>query len=88
MVIFWFIQPIPFDEPLTNWEIVVFCTIKLLSNILRITSIELIQKPLLPILVINENLYTKMYDYYTLQYSTMDFKRFKNYNTYFNTDKP
>jgi serine/threonine protein kinase len=87
MVIFWFIQPIPFDTPLTNWEIVVFCTIKILSNILRIPAVELLQKPLLPILVLEENRYTKMYDYYTLQYSNMDFARFENYNKYFNDDK-
>ena len=88
MVIFWFIQPIPFDEPLTNWEIVVFSTIKLLSNILKISSIELLQKPLLPILVLDENRYTKMYEYYIHQYTNMDFVRFQNYNNYFSDDKP
>jgi serine/threonine protein kinase len=88
MVIFWFIQPIPFDEPLTIWEIVIFSTIKILSNILRISSLELIQKPLLPILVMDENRFNKMFDYYTQQYSTMDFQRFKSYDIYFNTDKP
>ena len=88
MVIFWFIQPIPFDEPLTNWEIVVFSTIKLLSNILKISSIELLQKPLLPILVLDETRYTKMYEYYIHQYTNMDFVRFQNYNNYFSDDKP
>ena len=88
MVIFWFIQPIPFDEPLTNWEIVVFSTIKKLSNILRITAVELLQKPLLPVLVMDENRYTKMYEYYTHQYSTIDFEKLQNYKIYFNDDKP
>jgi serine/threonine protein kinase len=87
-VIFWFIQPIPFDDPLTNWEIVVFSTIKLLSNILKISSIELLQKPLLPILVLDETRYTKMYEYYIHQYTNMDFVRFQNYNKYFSNDKP
>jgi serine/threonine protein kinase len=88
MVIFWFIQPIPFDEPLTNWEIVVFSTIKKLSNILRIPALELLEKPLLSILVMDENRYTKMYEYYTHQYSTMDFEKLPNYKIYFNVDKP
>ena len=83
MVIFWFIQPIPFDELITNWEIVVFSTIQILSNILKISGDELIRNPILPILVIDENRYIKMYAYYTHQHSTMDFERFKNYNIYF-----
>jgi hypothetical protein len=49
MVIFWFIQPIPFGEPITNWEIVVFSTIQILSNILTISGVELIRNPILPI---------------------------------------
>jgi serine/threonine protein kinase len=88
MVIFWFIQPIPFDEPLTNWEIVVFSAIKKLSNILRIPAVELLENPLLPILVIDEKRFTKMYEYYTHQYSMMDFSQFQSYKTYFNEDKP
>ncbi len=29
-----------------------------------------------------------MYAYYKHQHSTMDFKRFRNYNIYFNNDHP
>jgi hypothetical protein len=87
-VIFWFIQHIPFDEPLTNWDIVVFSAIHILSNILQVPSIEFLQNPLLPILVMDENRYNKMFDYYTHQYSTMDFTQFESYNIYFNNDKP
>ena len=86
MVIFWFIQPIPFDEPITNWEIVVFSTIQILSNILKISGVQFIRNPILPILVIDENRYTKMYAYCTQQYSTMNFDKFKNYDIYFNND--
>jgi serine/threonine protein kinase len=88
MVIFWFIQPIPFPKQLTNWEIVVFCVIRILADILKITAIELIQNPLLPILVLDETLYTEMNEYYIQQLSSMDFKQYKNYNIYFNTEIP
>lgn len=83
MVIFWFIQPIPFDKRITNWEIVVFSTIYLLSNILSIPALELIQKPILPILIMDENLYTQMNEYYRHQFSNMNFERFKNFKIYF-----
>jgi serine/threonine protein kinase len=83
-VIFWFIQPIPFDEPVTNWEIVIFSTIKLLSKILMVSGIVLIQNPIIPILTMDENKYQKMLDYFYLQYLSIDFQMFKNYNSFFN----
>ena len=87
MIIFWFIQPITYNEHITNWEIVVFSTIHILSNILKIAGIELIKKPLIPSLVIDETKYIKMRDYCRYQFSTMNFSQFNNYNTYFNNEK-
>jgi serine/threonine protein kinase len=83
-VIFWFIQTEPYDEPVTIWEIVIFSTIKLLSKILGVSGIVLIQNPIIPILTMDANKYQKMLDYFYLQYLSIDFQMFKNYNSYFN----
>lgn len=83
MIIFWFIQAIPFEKKISNWNIVVFSTIHLLSKILSLPGIELIQKPIIPSLVMDENLYTTMSQYYTHQFSTMDFERFTSFKIYF-----
>ena len=83
-IIFWFIQPIPFNEPVTIFEAVVFSVIKLLSKILMVSGIELIQNPIIPILTMYEMKYQKMLDYFYLQYLSFDFQTFRNYNIYFN----
>lgn len=83
-VIFWFIQPVPFNKRVTTWEIVVFITIKLLSKIAMVSGIELIRNPIIPVLIMDEKKYQKMLDYFYLQYLSIDFQKFKNYNIYFN----
>ena len=83
-VIFWFIQPIPFNEPVSMWEIVVFITIKLLSKIAMISGLELIRNPIIPVLTMDEKKYQKMLDYFYLQYLSIDFQKFRNYTIYFN----
>jgi len=85
MVIFWFIQPIPYDEPVTNWEVVVFSTLRLLSKILSVSGIELIKNPLTPIVTMDESKYSKMLEYFNHHFSTIDFQKLAVYNTYFNT---
>jgi hypothetical protein len=83
-VIFWFIQTKPYYEPVTNWEVVIFSTIKLLSKILAVSGIVLIQKPIIPILTMDESKYKKMEDYFNLQYLSIDFEMFENYHRFFN----
>ena len=83
-VIFWFIQPVPFNKRVTTWEIVVFITIKLLSKIAMVSGIELIRNPIIPVLIIDEKKYQRMLDYFYLQYLSIDFQKFKNYTIYFN----
>jgi serine/threonine protein kinase len=82
-VIFWFIQTKPYYEPVTNWEVVIFCTINLLSKIVGVSGIVLIQNPIIPLLTMDANKYQKMEDYYYLQFLSIDFKMFKRYEPFF-----
>jgi tRNA A-37 threonylcarbamoyl transferase component Bud32 len=82
-VIFWFIQTKPYYEPVTNWEVVIFSTINLLSKILGVSGIVLTQNPIIPILTMDANKYKKMEDYYYLQFLSIDFKMFKRYQPFF-----
>jgi len=83
-VIFWFIQPVPFNERVSMWEIVIFITIKLLSKIVMVSGIELIQNPIIPVLIMDERKYQRMLNYFYLQYLSIDFQKFINYTIYFN----
>jgi serine/threonine protein kinase len=79
-IILWFILPIPYYEQVTSWKLVVFITIKLLSKIIKVTGIELIQNPIIPVLTIDKQKYQQMLDYFYLQYLSIDFE---NYTVYF-----
>jgi serine/threonine protein kinase len=83
-VIFWFIQPIPYEEPITTWELVVFTTIKLLSKIIMVPAVELIRNPIIPVITMDEKKYQQMLDYFCLQYLSIDFEKYRNYTIYFN----
>jgi serine/threonine protein kinase len=83
-ILIWFIQPIPFEKDITIWDIVVFSTIKLLSNILITSHITLIENPIIPVLTIDKIKYEEMLSYYKIQYKSMDFDTYKQYGIYFN----
>jgi serine/threonine protein kinase len=82
-IIFWFILPIPYYDPVTSWELVLFTTIKLLSKIINVSGIELIRNPIIPVLTIDEQKYQQMLDYFYLQYLSIDFEKYNNYTIYF-----
>ena len=84
-VIFWFIQPIPYDELITTWELVVFTTIKLLSKIINVSAVELIRNPIIPVITMDEKKYQQMLDYFYIQYLSIDFEKYRNYTIYFNS---
>ena len=83
-IIIWFIQPIPFDNPITIWDVIIFSTIKLLSGIIQIPHKGLIENPIISILTIDLIKYEKMLKYYQIQYKSMEFTKYLNYNIYFN----
>jgi len=85
-IIIWFIQPIPFQKEITISDVVIFSTIKLLSKILSTVYVLLIKTPIIPILIMDLNKYVEMLQYYTVQYQSMEFKTYPQYDYYFNRD--
>lgn len=85
-IIIWFIQPIPFQREITINDVVIFSTIKLLSKILSSIYVLLIKTPIIPILTMDLVKYEEMLLYYTVQYQSMEFNRYRSYNLYFNQD--
>ena len=85
-IIIWFIQPIPFQKEITISDVVIFSTIKLLSKILSTIYVLLIKTPIIPILTMDLVKYEEMLLYYTVQYQSMEFNRYRSYNLYFNQD--
>ena len=83
-IIFWFIQPDPFKTRISISDIVIFCTIKLLSKILQVSPDSLIEHPIIPILTMDLKEYGAMMTYYTIQYKLMDFTKYQEFNIYFN----
>jgi serine/threonine protein kinase len=83
-VIFWFVQPDPFQHSITISDIIIFCTIKLLSKILQVSANSLIEHPIIPILTMDIKQYESMMTYYTVQYKLMDFTKYSHFNIYFN----
>ena len=83
-IIIWFIQPIPFEKDITISDVVIFSTIKLLSNILPTTHVLLIETPIIPILTMDLVKYEEMLSYYAVQYQSMEFDKYPQYNIYFN----
>jgi len=83
-ILIWFIQPIPFERDITISDVVLFSTIKLLSNILPTTHVLLIETPIIPILTMDLVKYEEMLSYYTVQYQSMEFDKNPQYNIYFN----
>ena len=83
-IIIWFIQPIPFKTDITISDVVIFSTIKLLSTILSTIWVFLIKTPIIPILTMDLNKYEEMLSYYTVQYQSMEFDKYPQYNIYFN----
>lgn len=83
-IIFWFIQPIPFERDITISDVVIFSTLKLLSTILPTTHVLLIETPIIPMLTMDLTKYEDMLAYYTVQYKSMEFDKYPQYNIYFN----
>jgi hypothetical protein len=83
-ILIWFIQPIPFDKDISIWDVVVFSTIKLLSNILITSHITLIENPIIPVLTMDKIKYEDMLAYYKIQYTSMEFAKYTQYAIYFN----
>jgi hypothetical protein len=84
-IIFWFIQPVPFHKNITIYDIVIFSTIKLLSTKSQIEpKIVIENKLLIPIFTMNIEKYKDMMIYYDIQHKSMDFKKYHEYNFYYN----
>jgi hypothetical protein len=83
-ILIWFIQAIPFEKDVSIWDVVVFSTIKLLSNILITSHITLIQNPIIPVLTMDLEKYEEMLEYYKVQYTSMEFDKYEQYAIYFN----
>jgi len=71
-VLFYFIQNSPFDQPLTSWELVVYCTRRVLLQHLNIT----IKRPFASWLIIDENKYSKLDKYYNQQIEIIQSKEY------------
>ena len=63
-VIFWIMQPVPFSQRVSIWEIVIFATNRTLSLILDIPIYEMNIHPLLNFLTIEDKKYTDMNVYF------------------------
>ena len=83
-ILIWFIQPIPFQKDISIWDVVVFSAIKLLSNILITSHIKLIENPIIPVLTMDLEKYEEMLVYYKVQYTSMEFAKYEQYDIYFN----
>jgi hypothetical protein len=83
-IIIWFIQPVPFEKDILIWDIVVFSTIKLLSTILLTPHRTFIENPIIPVLTIDLEKYEEMLTYYKVQYKSIKFDKYRQYNIYFN----
>jgi len=83
-IIIWFIQPVPFEKDILIWDIVVFSTIKLLSTILLTPHRTFIENPIIPVLTMDLEKYEEMLSYYKVQYKSIKFDKYPQYNNYFN----
>ena len=63
-VIFWIMQPEPYQKPITIWEIVIFSTNRSLSLLLDIPLYELNLHPFLNFITIDDNKYKEMNTYF------------------------
>jgi serine/threonine protein kinase len=79
-IIFWLIQPEPFQHSVSIWEIVIFSTNRTLSLILNIPLYELNINPLLHFLTIEDNKYSEMNIYFQSRFrNTIIINRLSEY---------
>jgi serine/threonine protein kinase len=83
-LIYWLIQPEPFQcSDLTIWEMIIFCTNRTLSLILRINLYELNQKPMLYFLTLDDNKCIEINKYYETRLKLFFPEKFKYLNAIF-----
>jgi serine/threonine protein kinase len=63
-VFFWIMQPEPYHENATIWEIIIFCANRSLSLILNIPLYEINLHPLLNFITLDDNKYNQMNTYF------------------------
>ena len=72
-VLFWIMQPEPYQDPITIWEIVLFSTNRSLSLILDIPLYQLNLHPFLNFITLDDKKYLKMNTYFNLALNNPEF---------------
>jgi len=84
-LIYWLIQPEPFrDSDLTIWEMIIFCTNRTLSLVLKVDLYELNQKPMLYFLTLDDNKCQEINKYFETTLKQFFPEKFRNLNAIFN----
>ncbi len=83
-LIYWLIQPEPFiDNDLTIWEMIIFCTIRTLSLVLKVDLYELNQKPMLYFLTLDDKKCREINKYFETRLKLFFPQKFRYLNAIF-----